>query len=100
MKKKKSTGKAIMKKLSAILDHLSLSSNLDLNKMTRIIAYPHKAPNTNMIHPIIQMERRFVESETGLCSSTLLKMLIRTKNNVTKRVIRPGMTSGGIMKLT
>ena len=86
MKKKKSTGKATMKKLSAILDHLSLSSNLDLNRMTRIIAYPHKAPNTNMIHPIIQMERRFVESET--------------KNNVTKRVIRPGMTSGGIMKLT
>ena len=89
-----------MKKLSAILDHLSLSSNLDLNRMTRTIAYPHKAPKTNIMQPIIQMERRLVESETGLCSSTLLNMLIRTKNNVTKRVILPGMISGGMMKLT
>ena len=96
----KNIGKATMKKLSAILDHLSLDFDLDLNRMVRIIAYPHKAPKTNMIHPISHTEMRFVESETGLCSSTLLKMLIRTKNNVTKRVIRPGMMSGGMMKLT
>ena len=39
-------------------------------------------------------------STLGDLVDTKLKMLIRTKNRVTNSVIRPGITSGGIKKLT
>ena len=37
--------------------------------------------------------------EAGSVSDTLRKMLTSTRSRVTKRVIRPGTTSGGMRKL-
>ena len=49
---------------------------------------------------IIQAVSALKPSTLGDLADTELKILIRTKNKVINNVIRPGMTSGGIKKLT
>ena len=49
---------------------------------------------------IIQGVSALKHSTLGDLADTELKILIRTKNKVINKVIRPGMTSGGIKKLT
>ena len=49
---------------------------------------------------IIQVEIAVNPSTLGELEDTELKILIKTRNKVTKRVIRPGITCGSIKKLT
>ena len=67
---------------------------------SKIPAYPQSAPNTNMIQLTIQAVSALNPSTLGDLVETKLKILISTKNSVTNNVIRPGITSGGIKKLT
>ena len=50
--------------------------------------------------PNIQEEIAVIPSVFGVIAVTLLKMLMRTRNRVTRRAILPGTTSGGMRKLT
>ena len=50
--------------------------------------------------PINQVDIDVIVSAVGVWDVTVLKISIRTKNNVTINVIRPGIISGGMIKLT
>ena len=50
--------------------------------------------------PSIHDEIAVIPSVLGVMAVTLLKMLIRTRNRVTRSAILPGTTSGGMRKLT
>ena len=62
--------------------------------------YAINAPKTKSVQEITHKDNRLIEFDTGLWFSTLLNMLVNTRNSVTKRAIRPGTISGGIKKLT
>ena len=50
--------------------------------------------------PSIHDEIAVIPSVFGVMAVTLLKMLMRTRNRVTRSAILPGTTSGGMRKLT
>lgn len=50
--------------------------------------------------PSIQDDIAVIPSVLGVMAVTLLKMLMRTRNRVTRSAILPGTTSGGMRKLT
>ena len=50
--------------------------------------------------PSIHDEIAVIPSVLGVMAVTLLKMLMRTRNRVTRSAILPGTTSGGMRKLT
>lgn len=60
---------------------------------------PTKAPNTKSIHVKTQADIEVSPSTLGELLVMLVKMLIKTRNNVTSRVMRPGTISGGMRKL-
>ncbi len=60
---------------------------------------PTSAPNTNKMHVRTQADMEVSPSTLGELLVMLVKILIRTRNRVTRRVIRPGTISGGIRKL-
>ena len=64
-----------------------------------IPAYAAKAPKTNRMQAIIHADKAVIVSVLGEVRVILLKMLIKTRNKVTKSVILPGTISGGIRKL-
>ena len=64
-----------------------------------IAAYAAKAPKTKRMQAIIQADNAVIVSVFGDVIVMLLKMLIKTRNNVTNRVILPGTISGGMRKL-
>ena len=68
--------------------------------MKSIPAYPTKAAKTNSMQEIIHVEIAVKPSTFGELEDTELKILIKTRNKVTRRVIRPGITCGSIKKLT
>ena len=63
-------------------------------------AYPIKAPKTKRMQVITQAEMDVSPSTFGELLVMFVKMLIKTRNKVTSKVIRPGTISGGIRKLT
>ena len=67
--------------------------------MIKIPAYEAKAPKTKRIQAIIHADNAVIVSVLGEVMVILLKMLIKTRNRVTKSVILPGTISGGIRKL-
>ena len=58
--------------------------------------YSIKAPNTKRIQANIQASMAVRPSALGVLVVTVLKMLTSTRNRVTRRAIRPGMTSMGM----
>ena len=68
--------------------------------LKRIVAYPTRAPNTNRIHDRTQAVKALNPSTFGEVPGILLKIFVSVRNNVTRRVILPGITSGSIRKLT
>ena len=60
------------------------------------ITYSTRAPNTKRIQANIQASMAVRPSALGVLVVTLLKMLTSTRNRVTRRAIRPGMTSMGM----
>ena len=65
-----------------------------------IPAYPTRAAKTNNMQEIIHVEIAVNPSAFGELEFTELKMLIKTRNKVTRSVIRPGIICGSIRKLT
>ena len=63
-------------------------------------AYPTKAPNTKKIHTNIQAAMAVIPSTFGEFVVMILKMFVRTRKRVMSKAILPGMTSGGMRKLT
>ena len=68
--------------------------------LIKIPVNPTRAPNTKRIQVITQAEMEVSPSTLGELEVMLVKMLIKTRNKVTKRVIRPAKISGGIKKPT
>lgn len=66
----------------------------------KIVAYAINAPKTKNIQPIIHDEIAVMPSTLGEMLVMVLKMLMSTRNSVTRRAMRPGTTSGGMRKLT
>ena len=66
----------------------------------KMLPYSNKAPHINIIQAIIQADIEVSDVVFGDCVVTLMKMFTITKNNVTIKVILPGITSDGITKLT
>ena len=60
--------------------------------------YSIKAPNTKRIQANIHASIAVRPSALGVLVVTVLKMLTKTRNRVTKRAILPGITSIGIRK--
>jgi len=60
---------------------------------------PTRAPNTNKMQVRTHAEIEVSPSTFGELLVILVKILIKTRNNVTKSVIRPGTISGGMRKL-
>ena len=65
-----------------------------------MVAYSSRARKTKNMQAIIQEAIAVIPSTFGETLVMVLKMLVSTRNRVTKRAIRPGTTSGGIRKLT
>ena len=61
--------------------------------------YCTRAPMTNRMREIIQVDIEVRESVFGDFEVMLRKILIRHKSNVMSKAIRPGITSWGIQKL-
>ena len=59
--------------------------------LNSIPAYPTRAANTNNMQEMIQMEIAVNPSTFGEFDEIELKMLIKTRNNVTSSVILPGI---------
>ena len=78
-------------------DFIECSSKTYLN--SKMPPYSKSAKQTYKIQIMIQADMEVKDSVFGEVVVTLMKMLMRTKNKVTSRVIRPGMTSGGMTKL-
>ena len=55
-----------------------------------------RAPNTKSMQANIQASMAVSPSALGVLVVTVLKMLTRTRKRVTRRAIRPGITSIGI----
>ena len=64
-----------------------------------IPAYPTRAAKTNNMQEIIHVEIAVNPSTFGELEDTELKILIKTRNKVTRSVIRPGIICGSIRKL-
>jgi hypothetical protein len=64
-----------------------------------VIANATRAPKTNRIHVMTQVEIDVKPLTFGELVMTVFKMLIRTRKRVTRRVSRPATASGGIKKL-
>ena len=62
-------------------------------------AYARRAPNTKRMHERIHAVSALNPSTLGEATAIVLKMLISTKNKVTKSVMRAATTSGSIKKL-
>ena len=65
-----------------------------------MIPYSKRAPHINKIQAIIQADIEVSDVVLGDWVVTLMKIFTITKNNVTIKVILPGITSDGITKLT
>ena len=66
----------------------------------KMLPYSNRAPHIKKIHAITQADIEVSDLVFGDCVVTLMKILTITKNNVTIKVILPGITSDGITKLT
>ena len=66
----------------------------------KIVAYSNRDKKTKNMHAIIHDEMAVIPSTLGETLVMVLKMLVSTRNRVTRRAMRPGTTSGGIKKLT
>ena len=66
----------------------------------KMIPYSKRAPHINKIQAIIQADIEVSDVVLGDWVVTLMKIFTITKNNVTIKVILPGITSDGITKLT
>ena len=66
----------------------------------KILPYSNRAPHIKKIQAIIQADIEVSDLVFGDWVVTLMKILTITKNNVTIKVILPGITSDGITKLT
>ena len=62
-------------------------------------AYSMRAPKTKSTQTITQASIAVSPSAFGMLLVMVLKMLTRTRNTVTRSVIRPGTISGGTRKL-
>ena len=60
--------------------------------------YSIKAPNTNKMHENIHAAIAVGPSDLGVFAATVLKMLTKTRNKVTSRIILPGIALTGIKK--
>ena len=60
------------------------------------VTYSTRAPNTKRMQASIHASMAVRPSALGVLVVTLLKMFTSTRNSVTNRAIRPGMTSMGI----
>ena len=58
--------------------------------------YSIRAPNTKRMQANIQASMAVSPSALGVLVVTVLKMLTSTRNKVTRRAIRPGITSMGM----
>ena len=62
--------------------------------------YSNKEPHIKTLQDIIQVDTEVRDLVFGDWDITLMKILTETRTKVTSKVMRPGMTSGGITKLT
>ena len=59
-------------------------------------AYSIKAPNTNKMHENIHAAIAVGPSALGVFAVTVLKMFTKTRDEVTRRIILPGIALTGI----